>query len=93
MKTIKIEVNQAKIVSYSVALADEKPSVTATIALLCGHKEISTFSLSTKSWNDVTFDLPPEMIGPIVKIAEQLEAILVRECTTTLGQIAYKEKS
>lgn len=88
MKTIDIQINQAKIIGYDVCFnEDGLPDLTATIGLFSGNKQISTFSLSTKSWNDKVFELPVTVINPIKKIAEELETILIRECSSALGQL------
>ena len=91
MKTIDIQINQAKIESFGVTLNSDGrvPDVNATIALLSGTKQISTFSLHTQKYysSGVPFDLPVNMIEPIVDIAKQLEVILVAECNRQLKQL------
>ena len=87
MNTINININSAKIESFSVALGDGSPSVRATVGLYAGGKKISDFTISTESWRDIQFTLPPDMVPPIIRIAQQLEVILVRECVTALNQI------
>lgn len=80
MKTIDIQINNAKILSYSVEMReDSTPSITANIGLFSGVKQISTFSLSTQDWRTgLTFTLPADMIDPIVNIAKQLEVEIGR---------------
>ncbi len=87
MKKIDIQINQAKLLSYSVEMTDDNPEVTATIGLFSGEKQISTFSLSTKSWQDVSFDLPISMIGPIKELASEIEIILIRQCSAAMGAL------
>ena len=88
MNKIDISINQAKIIGYEVRFnEDEMPDLTATIGLFAGNKQISTFSLSTKSWEDKVFELPVSVINPIKKIAGELETILIRECSASLGQL------
>jgi hypothetical protein len=88
MRKIDISINQAKLLSFDISFNEEElPDVTATIALLSGNKQISTFSLSTKSWQDKVFELPITMIQPIKDIAKDLEVILIRECSASLGQL------
>jgi len=91
MKKIDIQINQAKILSYSVELKENQPSVTATIGLFAGEKKISSFSLSTETWQDITFELPTSVIKPILKIAEELETILIRECSSAIGALKAGE--
>ena len=89
MKKINIAINQAKLLSYNVELDDEKPEVSATIGLYSGEKKISSFSLRTESGylNSVKFDLPINMIGTIKQIADELEVILTRECSKSMGEL------
>lgn len=88
MKKIDIQINQAKIKSFEVTFnEDEKLDVSARIGLFAGSKEISSFTLSTQSWQGKEFELPLSVIRPINKIAEDLETILIRECSNALGQL------
>jgi len=90
MKAIDIQINQAKITSYAVSLKDDAPpDVSASIELMSGDKEVASFSLHTHAWQSsgVKFELPPDMIEPIVEISRQLEVILVRECNRQLKQL------
>lgn len=88
MKKIDIQINQAKITGFEVQFNEEGlPDVSATIGLLSGSKQISTFTLSTKSWQDKVFELPISMIEPIKNISKDLETILILECSASLGQL------
>jgi hypothetical protein len=89
LKAIDIQINQAKIKSFEVSFNEEGlPDVTARIALLTGNKEISSFTLSTESWQTKnTFELPTGVINPIKKIGEELETILIRQCSAAIGQL------
>jgi len=89
MRTIDIQINQAKILSFNVDLEDEKPQVSATVGLYSGTRQISSFTLRTQSYfgNNIKFTLPIDMIEPIVDIAKQLEIILVRECNKQLKRL------
>jgi hypothetical protein len=82
MKRLDIQITKATLTSFSVELEEGKPKVSATIGLLTeGGKPITTYSISTKTWNEEDqFDLPMECIGPILIIARQLEAVVVRHC-------------
>jgi len=88
MQNINININQAKIESFSVILGDDKPSVEATIILLSGQKRISSFTLSSQ-YDFGEFELPPDMVAPIIDIAQKIEKILVVECNKALGQIGF----
>ena len=91
MKKIDIHINQARIISYQVELDDKEPKVTARIGLFAGNKQISTFALSTETWQDKTFELPVETIKPILEIAKKLETILIRECSSSIGALQSGE--
>lgn len=94
MKTIDIQINQAKILSYSVTLEDDRaPEVSASIGLFSGQKKISSFALRTQTWSSegMTFELPPDMVEPIVNISKQLELILVRECNKQLKRLPVSD--
>jgi len=93
MKKINIQINQAKILNFSVELKEENPIVSAKIGLFAGQKQISTFSISTQDYyGDVKFDLPIQMICPILEIAEKLEEILTLKCSSSLGQLTKPKK-
>ena len=82
MKKINIQISKAQIDSYSVELKDNKPEVSATIALIANdNNPITTYSISTDAWNEKNkFKLPTAMISPIVEIMKELEPIIVRHC-------------
>jgi hypothetical protein len=92
MKAIDIQINQAKILSYSVELNKDKPEVSAIIGLFSGNKKISSFGLRTQTYygEGICFELPADMIDPIVDISKQLEIILVRECNKQLKRLPAK---
>lgn len=94
MKKIDIQINQAKILSYAVELNDDKPEVSATIGLFSGEKKISSFTLRTQDYygNSVKFELPFELINPIKEIASHLETILIRSCSSVMGELAAPKK-
>lgn len=88
MREIDININQARILSYSVTLGDDLPGVNATIGLFRGDKKISEFSLNTSGcYQGLKFDLPAKMIAPIVQTAKQLEEILTLECSRSMGEL------
>ena len=93
MKKISIEVNQAKIISYSVDLNEDKPEILASIGLFSSGKQISTFNLTTKDYyGGIQFKLPFEIIDPIIKISQELETILIRECSKVFGSLPAPKK-
>lgn len=88
MKRIDISINQAKIESFDVTLDGERPRVCASIGLYAGTKRISSFSIDTGSWdNNRKFELPVKMVAPILKIAKQLEEIVMLHCNSALGRL------
>ena len=84
MKKLDIKITKAQIESFLVTLKEESPEVSATIALLTeGGKKITSYSISTDSWNEVNkFELPQEMIMPIMLIMRELEALVVGHVKT-----------
>lgn len=88
MEKINIEINQAKLINYRVELKDDRPSVTACIGLYSGEKKISEFSLSTENYyGGIQFELPLNLVNPIMKIAQQLQTITIAECSKTLMEL------
>lgn len=91
MKKIDIRLTKAQVTGYAVVLGEGLPEVTATIALYTSAgKEVSKFSLSTNTWQDLHFDLPIEMIPDIKAIADRFEVILLRECNKSLKLLEDK---
>ena len=82
MKKINIEITKAQILSFSVILNEKEPIVSATIGLLTdGGKKISDYTVSTQSWNDENkFELPVEIIQPILSIMQTLEGVVIKHC-------------
>jgi hypothetical protein len=89
MNTIEININQAKIERFETVLDDDLPRVSATIGLYAGSKKISTFVIGSYSYygKDQKFDLPIEMIEPIMAIARRLEAITTMKCKQALMEL------
>lgn len=87
MKKIRIEINQAILLSYKVELNENLPHVTAEIGLYANQTKISTFSLSTYTWQDASFTLPITIIPKIKAIAKELENILIRTCSNSIGML------
>lgn len=82
MKKLNIQITKAQIVSFRVELKDNQPQVSATIALLTdGNKPISSYSISTDTWNEQDkFALPVSIIKPIMDILKDIEPIVVKHC-------------
>ena len=88
MQTIDIQINNAKIQSYTVTLKDDLPEVNATVGLYSGEKKVSEFSLNTQGYyQGLEFDLPTKMIKPIVDISKQLEVILTQKCKEQMKEL------
>jgi hypothetical protein len=88
MQTLNININKARITGFQINLDEEKPGITATIELLTTTgKPITSYSLSSRSWSPDHFDIPIEMVGPILIIARQLEKIVTDKCQTTALQL------
>jgi hypothetical protein len=88
MKKLSINITKAQLVSFSVELKDGQPEVGATIALITdGGKAITTYSISTDSWNNKDkFKLPMELMPLLGDAARILEGVVVRHCRD--GQLA-----
>lgn len=92
MNKIDININRAKIKSYQVSLEDDMPSIYATIELYCGDKVVTTMLLTTNKWQTgIFFDVPLSIIDPLLKIAKELEAILIAHTQGTFGQLVAPE--
>lgn len=83
MRKLGIHISQAKLLSYTVELKEDKPEVSATIGLYtAGGKLITSYSIRTDSWypEDKRFDLPISALSPIVGVASELERVVVKHC-------------
>ena len=94
MKKIDININHAKLLSFSAMVGDETVDVSATLGLFSGEKKISDFTITTQEYySGVKFDLPIGMIEPIMTMAKQLEIIVIRECNSAMAELpAPKEE-
>ena len=93
MEAINIEITKAKISSFNVELRDRKPVISATIKLMTNSgKEITTYTIATEHWQDhMKFDLPVEVVGPVLEIARQLEYIVAKHCQSSCKQLQVLE--
>lgn len=87
MKKIDITINQARLKSFEVDFSDEEetPKISATIALLAGGKQISTFTIGTRGWDDKELNVPAKIHKSVREIGDELENILIQECSNSLG--------
>ena len=95
MRKIDISITKAKLNNFSIDIGDEdKIDINATIGLYTsGGKKITSFSISTESWRDESrFELPIEMINPIMEIARDLEVIVTRNCSSAIGELSSGKK-
>lgn len=93
MKKLNIEITKAQIMSYSVQLGENKPSVSATIGLFTdGGKKISDYSISTNSYNEENkFELPLGIVSPIMDIMKELEVIVIKHCKSNQLELTEGE--
>jgi len=86
MKRIKVEITKAELTGFRVDIENGHPDVSASINLYTENGvKVSSFSVSTNEYMaGPNFDLPIDMIQPIVDIGKQLEAIVTRQCNTAL---------
>ena len=89
MNQLDIQITKAQIASFSVELQENKPNITATITLLTeGGQPITNYTISTNHWQkNNQFELPINMIPPILKIMEELEYIVVKHCKEQQKQL------
>lgn len=92
MKKLNINITKAQIISFNVELKEKKPEVSATLGLFTkGGKKITEYSIYTTSWNDDnTFELPSNLIMPILTIMKELENVIVKHCKDS--QLLLKAK-
>jgi hypothetical protein len=80
MKKLDIAITKAQLTGFGVRFdEDGEMRVEATISLMTElNKEITTFTISTHSWQDENkFLLPIEMVMPVQKIAAALEHVVI----------------
>ena len=94
MKKIDIRITKAAIHSFSITLHEDDnkiPDVSATVnCYASNNKKITDYSVSTQTWTDNPFELPPGMIAPILKIAEELENIVIQKANAELKLLSNK---
>ena len=91
MQVLNIQITKARISGFSVDLGETEPKVSATIKLLTeGGKEITSYSISSHHWQDnLKISVSPEMVGTIIRMADQLEKIVAEHCQSTALQLAH----
>ena len=83
MKNIKIEITKARLESFTVSVGEDgELNVHTTIGLYTEQdKKISSFSLSSDSWNDSSkFEIPLKSFEPIREIIDELETLTTLKC-------------
>ncbi len=81
MQNIDVQISKAQLKQFLVEFEDDLPYVTATIDLYtANNKKISSFCTSTRTYYTQHFDLPIEMITPIMDIAKKIESIVTNAC-------------
>ena len=91
MEKIDISITTAQLKGFQTTFNEEGlPDVRASLGLFTEHgKEVSEYSITTNRWSENKFDLPPEMIEPIMRMAKELERIVTKHCRE--GQCALPE--
>lgn len=89
MQTLNINITKAKIQGFSVQLDEDKPRVDATIQLLtAGGKKITSYAIGSEHWDDsMKFNLPHEIVGPILEIARILERVVTDHCQSSAARL------
>jgi hypothetical protein len=92
-RAIDIQITKGKIESFSVDLSGDFPTVMAGVGLYTADdKKISSFSIGSASWNSERFEIPADMIQPILDISQDLERIVMIKCNSMMGRLANPEK-
>ena len=87
MQEINININNAKIQSYTVYLSEDKPQVEVCIGLYTDDKQITTFNASTRSYSSTKFPMNTRLIKNMLTMAKELEYAVVKEQNKDLIQI------
>jgi hypothetical protein len=97
MQKIDIQITKAVIESFRVEMKDDIPEVSVTIGLSTEQNQrVTGFSISSNHWDDSQkFDLPWEVVQPIVDIAKRLEKVVTARCQATVTMLTApaEEKS
>lgn len=90
MQTLNINIKRARIEGFSVQLDTDRPRVQATIALLTeGGKTITSYSIGSEHYDAaMKFDLPHEIVGPILDVARILERVVTDHCQSSALRLA-----
>ena len=91
MKKLEINITRAVLKSFSVIFTDNEPVVDITLSLQTeGGKSITSYSISSSHYNsDMEFELPHEVVMPIMAIAKELEVVATKHCRD--GQLGLGE--
>lgn len=85
MRQIDVQITKGQIEQFTVVIKDNLPEISAMVGLFTANeKRVSSFAIGTQGYHDSRFDLPMEMIRPILQISEKLEEIVIRECNKQL---------
>jgi hypothetical protein len=92
MNKIDIQINKAQLKSFNVEMNDNIPEIMASIDLYTANdKKITTFTITTqKYYSTPHFELPMELISPIVDIAKRLEKVVIAICKSEMALIPVK---
>jgi len=92
MKITNINITNAELTGFRVELKDNKPEISATIALKTeGGKKITEYSIATDAWNDnQKMEIPITIINPIMNITKILEKVVAEHCENTTKQLSEK---
>jgi len=89
VKITNINISNAELTGFRIDLKDDKPEISATIALKTdGGKKITEYSISTDAWNEnQKMVVPITIINPIMNIAKILEQVVAEHCENTTKQL------
>ena len=87
LRKINVNITKAKITQISIDFSEKgDPEIYANLALYTeNNKQISTFTIGTKPWNQTRVEFPPNIHAHFAKIKDIIEVVAIRECNSSLN--------
>lgn len=85
MREIDIQISKAKIQSVHIIFKEDLPQISVCIGLYTSSAmKISEYSIDTHAWDENRrFEVPPDIIAPILRITDSLEKIVAAHCQSS----------
>ena len=77
MEKVDVKIDKAQIKNFNVELREDEPYIGVTIDLFAHEKKIADFYMATSSYGNNKFEVTPVLAEPIMRIAKELERIVV----------------